>query len=106
MSLAVYYAVFPDGPTAENICRQLVEEKLIGCANIFAPHTAIYPWDGKIETSKEVPAFLKTESDLHQRLEARYLALHPYEVPCLLRLQVDAINPGYADWLRSLLQKN
>lgn len=106
MKLAIYYAVFPDHSTAETIARTLIAEKLIACANIFAPHTAIYPWQDKVETSKEVPAFLKSDGDLHAKLESRYLELHPYEVPCLIRLQVDGANPDYSAWLAAVLQKN
>lgn len=104
LGVALYYAVFPDAATAESIARTLIDEKLLACANVLAPHTAIYPWQGKVETSREVPALLKGEARLHDRLEARYRELHPYEVPCLIRLQIGGINADYAAWLRDVLR--
>lgn len=103
MSLALYYAVFPDVGTAERICRQLIEEKRLACANLLPAHQAIYPWKGQVESSTEIPAILKGDSSRHADLETRYLELHPYEVPCLIRLSVDGVNAEYGHWVRELL---
>lgn len=101
--IRLFYVVFPDHDTAEKICRQLVEETLIACANIFQPHTAIYPWKGKIEVSPEVGAWLKTNASQSKLMQQRFLELHPYEVACCLEVSLGEVNTEYANWLHSQL---
>lgn len=103
----LFYIPCPDQSTAENISRTLLEEKLIGCANILPGMTSLYWWEGKIEKSSECVLILKVAegSDLSSApdrlaaLEKRVLELHPYSVPCVMRLPVAAINPSYKKWL-------
>ncbi len=99
--LALFYIPCPDQATAEKISRTLLEEKLIGCANIIPGMTSMYWWDEKIETSSEYILILKTSksSDALNILEKRILELHPYSVPCVMRLPVAAINESYKKWL-------
>lgn len=101
--IRLFYAVFPDHDTAEKISRQLVEESLIACANIFQPHTAIYSWKGKIEVNPEVGAWLKTHASRAQAMQQRFLELHPYDVACCLEISVGDVNLDYANWLHAQL---
>ena len=57
------FSTFPDAETARRISKQLVEEKLAACANIFPAIESIYRWKGKIETGQEMIAFFKTSED-------------------------------------------
>lgn len=61
----------------------------------------MYWWEGKIETSSEYILILKTSesSDALNSLEKRILELHPYDIPCVMRLPVAAINDSYKKWL-------
>lgn len=101
--IILLYTTFPDQKTAEKICHQLVESRVVACANILSPIKSVYWWKGKIENSNEVPAILKTKSALYAQLLDRLQALHPYEVPCLIEIPTDRINPAYSQWLRSEL---
>jgi len=89
----------PDRASAETIARALVEERLAACANIGAGIASIYRWKGAIEQSDEIPLMLKTRSDLFDRLAARVKALHTYEVPCIVAMELTDIEPAYAAWL-------
>jgi periplasmic divalent cation tolerance protein len=89
----------PDRASAETIARALVEEKLAACANIGAGIASIYRWKGAIEQADEIPLMLKTRSDLFGRLAERVKALHTYEVPCIVAMELTDIEPAYAAWL-------
>jgi len=89
---------------AENITQQLLEEKLIACANIVGPVSSYFHWEGKAEVAEEFLLLLKSRLDLFDAVAERVRALHSYEVPEILALPVVANSSGYLDWMRSNLK--
>lgn len=81
------------------IGRQLVEERLAACANVFAGTTAIYRWEGKIQEEAEAVLIVKTRADLADEATARVRALHSYDCPCVLAFAVTGGNPEFLDWI-------
>lgn len=94
----LFYVPCPDIETAEKISRILLEEKLLGCANILPQMLSFYMWQGSIEKSTEVVLLLKTTQSF-EKIESRVSQLHPYETPCILQIPVAAINDSYKKWL-------
>ena len=47
----------------------------------------------------EVLLLIKTRAEGYQALQRRVLALHPYSVPEVLALTVDAGAPAYLQWV-------
>ncbi len=92
------YTTFPDADTARRLCRMLVEEGLVACANLV-PIQSIYQWEDKIEEEGEVAALLKTRVELIGDVEATLCAAHPYEVPALVAWPIVAGHPPYLDWI-------
>ncbi|HEX6938921.1 MAG TPA: divalent-cation tolerance protein CutA [Longimicrobiales bacterium] len=90
----------PDRETAERLVRALVEERLVACGNIVPGLTSIYRWQGAIECESEVLVILKTAVEAVPALLARAPALHPYAVPELLVLPVEAGHRPYLEWVR------
>lgn len=99
--MILFYIPCPDKTSAEKIARNLLEEKLVGCANIIPGMESMYWWEGKIETSSEYILILKTvkTSDAQERITKRVLELHPYQIPCVMALPVLGINDSYKKWL-------
>lgn len=95
----VVLTTWPDVEKARAAARTLIEEKLAACANILPGVESIYRWEGKIETSTEVMMVLKTTIGRYQMLDARILALHSYEVPEIVVLQVTDGLPSYLRWV-------
>ena len=85
----ILYTTWPDAEKAEAVGAEAVAERLAACANIFAPITSIYRWEGAIERSNEVPMILKTSARTAPVLRDFLHERHPYEVPCILTLRVD-----------------
>ena len=67
--------------------------------NITAPVRSVYRWQGKIETSEEVLALIKTTIGKYQQLEQRIRALHSYEVPEIIALRPHDGLPEYLNWI-------
>ena len=80
------------------ISRTLVEEKLAACANILQVKS-VYRWHGKVEETGEAAMFLKTRSELVDRLIERVKQLHSYEIPCILSFPIEKGNPDYLQWI-------
>jgi periplasmic divalent cation tolerance protein len=83
---------------ARRIARTLVEEQLAACVNILPPMTSVYRWQDRIAEDREQQLVIKTSAERLGALQARLLALHPYETPELLVLEADGA-AAYAAWI-------
>lgn len=99
MSSVSVYAIFASADEAETIGQAVVEERLAACINILGPVRSIYRWQGKVETSDEVAAILKTSDHRVDALIARIASLHSYEVPCITTWPIEKILAAYARWV-------
>jgi len=93
------YLTFPDEDTAISIARTLVEERLVACVNVLPRGTSVYRWQEKVVSEQEIVAFAKTTADKVAALSARVAALHPYDVPCVVALVIDAGSAEYLAWV-------
>lgn len=98
-AVRVVLTTCPDAATAEGIARALVEERLAACGNVVPGVTSIYRWQGRIETAGECLLILKTAAGRLAGLSARLTELHPYDVPEVLALPVEAGAPAYLRWV-------
>jgi len=103
MAFIIVYVTFPDKASARKIVNHLMDSRLIACANI-TPLESVYWWKGKKVASAEVAAILKTKNANWPKLKSEIGRLHPYEVPCIMRLEASA-NKAYEDWIRSETSK-
>ena len=99
MDALLVFSTFPDAARAREIGRQLVAERLAACVNPLPGVTSIYLWQGQQEESAETLALLKTRRKLYPALEARLRALHPYEVPEIVAVELAAGLPAYLQWV-------
>ena len=99
MSEAVLlYTLFGGEDEARDVARTLVEEGLVGCANIGAAVTSIYRWQGKVEEEREIPALFKLAPAMLEEAKARLAELHSYEEPAILHWPAGT-TAGYGAWL-------
>jgi periplasmic divalent cation tolerance protein len=96
------YVTAPTHEVALRIAHRAVEERLAACVNVGSPVTSVYRWEGKLETTSEVPLVLKTIENCAARLQQLVLAEHPYQCPCIEFLPVVG---GHADYLRWVNQE-
>lgn len=93
------YLTAPSTEVAQRIAEAVVGERLAACANLLAPMTSVYRWEGAVERGEEIPVLLKTTIGGVERLVERVVALHPYACPCVLVLPVAGGNPPFLQWI-------
>jgi periplasmic divalent cation tolerance protein len=91
--------MLPNADAAAEMAKTVVNEKLAACANILPAARSIYRWKGKVEDANEVLVLLKTRHEHFDRIRARILELHPYEVPEVLAIPVEQGYYPYLEWL-------
>ena len=79
--------------------RALVRDRLVACGQHITPVRSIYMWQGAIEESVETRVALHTRASLVPAVLERTRTEHPYDVPCVLALAVDQVNPDYLAWV-------
>ncbi len=89
----------PSTDKAAELARTLVEEQLAACGNLIPGVRSIYRWEGRVQDEPEVLLILKTRAALFEPLRARIVALHPYDVPEVLRLDVADGHAPYLSWI-------
>ena len=93
------FTTLPSADKAAELGKVLVEERLAACANLIPAVRSIYRWQGKLQDENEVLMLLKTRAENLERLKLRILELHPYEVPEVLAVPVEAGYQPYLEWL-------
>lgn len=89
----------PDAETAARLARQLVEERLVACANLLPGVRSIYRWEGAVQDDAEVLLVLKTGADRLGEVASRVKDLHPYALPEVVALPIVGGSRAYLDWL-------
>jgi len=93
------YTTFPDADVAAEVAQALLKKKLIACANILPSMRSLYVWKGALEDEKESVMILKTTAEKYDALEKEILKLHPYDIPCVVALPIEAGNEAYLEWI-------
>ena len=81
------------------LARTLVDEHLAACVNVLPPMQSIYRWQGQVHVDDERQLVIKTSADRVAALQLRLGALHPYDVPEFLVVEVAGGSQAYLDWL-------
>ena len=89
----------PTPERAAEIARAVVEERLAACGNVVPGLRSIYRWEGRVQEDAEALLVLKTTRARFDALRDRVLVLHPYEVPEVIALPVEAGSARYLAWI-------
>jgi periplasmic divalent cation tolerance protein len=97
--MLLVHCTVPDPVTAERLARTLVEEGLAACVSRLPGLRSVYRWQGAIEEADEILLLIKTVPARFEAVRERLLALHPYEVPEIVAVEVARAHPAYAAWV-------
>ena len=89
----------PDEEVAARICRGLVEEGLVACGTIVPRVRSVYRWEGEVCDESEALIVLKTDRARVPEVVRRVPDVHPYEIPEVLVLAVEAGHVPYLEWV-------
>lgn len=90
---------------AEPLVERLLEERLIGCANIVPGVRSLYVWKGEICRDEEVVLFMETTSEQAGAATQRLRELHSYDVPKIVVLDPMDVDADYRVWLSEVLDR-
>ncbi len=82
------------------VCRYLVQNRLVACAQIVPWVESIYMWDNQLETTQESKVFMKTRRDRVEQIMQTIKDNTTYEVPEILVFDIKDGNADYLNWLK------
>ena len=97
--ICIVFCTCPDGATAEKLAGDLLENRLAACVNILPEIRSIYRWKGEAARDREVLMLIKTPERAYAALERWLQEHHPYDVPEVLAVPVQAGSPDYLAWV-------
>lgn len=96
------YITFPNKLEAAEMAKKMIADHLIACANIF-PASSIYEWENEIQQEEEFILVGKSIDSKWEILQTKVQAWHSYEVPCIIRYEIQA-NESYVKWVELALK--
>jgi len=99
----VYITAPPEA--ADDIARTLVEERLAACVN-RVDCQSVYRWKGEVHTDTEEILLAKTTDERYADLRDRVVDVHPYDVPCIERVDEDDELDEFAAWRRESVESS
>jgi periplasmic divalent cation tolerance protein len=97
MAFSILYVTHPSKEVAEKISQHLLQQHLVAGANLF-PIESAYWWQGNIQQEGEWVTIYQAPSQHWEQIQKEIRALHPYEVPCMIKLPAEA-NTDYEEWV-------
>lgn len=86
---------------ARHICRQLVQERLVACAQITPVIESIYIWNNQLETCQESKISLKARAEHYEQIRAMIEKNSSYQVPEILYRHIEGGNCSYLEWMET-----
>ncbi len=99
---ALIWCPFPDETEARRVATALLDEGLIGFANILPAMISLFEWDEERGEDRETGVLFKTNAALLDRATARLAELHSYDTPAVLGWEITATNAATMGWLGAL----
>jgi periplasmic divalent cation tolerance protein len=93
------YATFASLDDAERIGGRLVDDGFAACVNILPGMVSIYEWQGQRQRDEECAMIIKSRAALRDRIVETVRAMHPYENPALVVVDIAGGSPAFLDWI-------
>lgn len=89
----------PDEASSQRIADALVASRLAACVSRLPALASTYRWQGGVHRDSEHLLLIKTTHERFAALRDRIVALHPYELPEVIALDVVAGLDRYLAWI-------
>ena len=93
MNAMMIYITASDGDEAKRIGRQLVEARLVACANVIEGMTPIFWWDGEVREASEAVLIAKTTEAMVDEVVRQVRSAHSYDCPSIAAFPIVSGNP-------------
>lgn len=98
MSICLVISTMPNYEEAENLAFSLLTKKLAACVQIDEVKS-LYVWQQEIRKELEARLFIKTSIDRYEEVRNFILANHSYEVPQVIKIDIDDSDSSYLQWI-------
>jgi predicted alpha/beta superfamily hydrolase/uncharacterized protein involved in tolerance to divalent cations len=98
----VVLVTISDAEAGVALGKTLVEERLAACVQVIPGGTAIYRWQGALNTDAMAQLIIKTRQSVWPALRSRIVELHDDDVPEILALPVADGLPAYLRWVEEM----
>lgn len=88
-----------DHNLAEQMAADLVDRRLVACAQIAGPVKSVYRWQGTVEFTEEVVLSVKTIESHVEQVQQIISELHHYDVPELIVTPIVGGSDKYLQWV-------
>ncbi len=101
MTACLIYSTWPDAETARACAAQLIEKRVAACVTVLPVAHSTFRWEGKVQQADETVMLVKTDRRKADEARRVLLAAHPYDLPCVLALDVnaEASNSDFLHWV-------
>src|SRR6266581_7667875 len=89
---------------ADRIATLLVEKRLAACVQILSEIRSVYFWKNEIQRESELLLLAKSTKERFQDLEREVRAIHSYETPEIVALEITEGSRPYMNWLSDNLE--
>ena len=89
----------PDQESADQLASAIIEQGEAACVSIVPGIRSLYRWQGKIESSQEQLLLIKTRKSHYNSLQQLICTLHPYELPEIVAVPIEAGLNEYLSWI-------
>lgn len=97
----VVLVTVPDIDTGRQLARTVLEQRLAACVQLVPGLESHYWWEDKLTQGQEVLLILKSTSAQWTTLRNTIQERHPFEVPQIVALPIEAGLQSYLDWIRT-----
>lgn len=100
MAFTLIYVTHPSKPEAVRITSELLNKRLIACAN-YVPIESVFWWEGFLTKSDEIATIYKTRNENWEIVKSTIEATHKDVTPCIIKLGTVEANASYEAWIQS-----
>lgn len=84
---------------ARKLATGAVEARVAACAQISAPITSVYRWEGETQTDQEWQILFKTSTARYEALETYIEGAHDYDTPEIIATPITHGSAAYLAWV-------
>ena len=95
---SIIIATAANKESAKEIAKLLVEKRLAACVQMF-PIESIYLWKENICQDSEITLFIKSKTEMFEKIKTAILEKHTYEVPEIIQIPITNGLPEYLKWI-------
>lgn len=102
-TFCIVMTTFESEEQADRLSEDILKDRLAACIQ-YIPIKSRYFWEGKICKDSEIMVFFKTRDSLYKKLSEKILQLHPYDVPEVIKININDGTEDYLGWIKEVTQ--